>query len=434
MRSASSQTTLCGLDTVELQRVESLLQGRTPAELADLFTARELDDAGTGPGRTASLAARFAAKEACAKLFPRETALGMIRPADFGVARDPYGEPRVQVSPEAQVVLDRHHLAGLRVSLTHTDTIASAIVWADPRETAVPWYGKWIYHLLPYRRSIVLSNLRRVFGEVLPEDEMRRLAQAFYAHSLRLLLEVVQQPFLSSKQHHARIKVENEESPIRAHAQGRGVFLLTGHFGNFEFATLAGITRFPQYRGLFCFIRRPLKPAWLNALVTWRFRRAGLGTLPKRGSLESIFNVLSQGGIIVYVFDQHAGATEGIDVEFFGHPAGTFKSLAVLALETGAPVVPVSSWRESDGSHVIRFEEPLPTIECDDPGEAIRRNTRAYNAALERMLLRHPEQWIWMHRRWKLRLPAPAGRAAPDLARHREPQSRETRSPAPHPL
>jgi KDO2-lipid IV(A) lauroyltransferase len=77
-------------------------------------------------------------------------------------------------------------------------------------------------------------------------------------------------------------------------------------------------------------------------------------------------------------------------------------------MNTSAPVIPASSWREPDGTHVLRFEEPLPLIECDDAGEAIRQNTRAYNAALGRILLRHPEQWIWMHRRWKLDGHAPA--------------------------
>jgi KDO2-lipid IV(A) lauroyltransferase len=259
-----------------------------------------------------------------------------------------------------------------------------------------------LYYLFPYRRAVVLGNLRRVFGDVLPEAQIIQIAQAYYAHYVRFLLEFVRQPFMSAKQRTAWIKVENIESPLRAHAQGKGAFLLTGHFGNFEVATVAGIARFPQYQGLLYFIRRALKPAWLNSLITWRFRRAGFGTLSKRGSLDSIFEVLSRGGIIVYVFDQHAGAPDGIAVDFFGHPAGTFKSLALLALETGAPVIPASSWREPDGTHVIRFEEPLPLIECEDAGEAIRRNTRAYNAVLERMLLRHPEQWIWMHRRWKL--------------------------------
>ena len=101
--------------------------------------------------------------------------------------------------------------------------------------------------------------------------------------------------------------------------------------------------------------------------------------------------------------------------DFLGHPASTFKSLAVLALNTGAPVIPALCWRGSDGTHVLRFEEPLPLIECEHPGEAIRQNTRSYNTALEKILLRHPEQWIWMHRRWKIgAAPRPAPAASPE--------------------
>jgi len=406
MTAGPASRSYLGLDTIEIARMERLLQDRTPEELSDLFTWRDLEDAGLGPGRAPSLAARFAAKEACLKLFPRETALGIIHAADFSVHRDACGEPRMKVSDRARATLDRHRIAGLRVSLTHTLSAASAIVWADLRETQVPWFGRLLYYLLPYRRKVVLGNLLRVFGEVLPETEILRLAQAYYGHYLRFGIEFVRQPFMSAKRRDAWVKVENIELPLRAHAHGKGVFLLTGHFGNFEVATVAGIARFPQYRGLLHFIRRPLKPAWFDAIITWRFHRAGLGTLSKKGSLETIFNVLNRGGIIVYIFDQHAGAPDGITVDFLGHPAGTFKSLALLALETGAPVIPVSSWREPDGTHVIRFEEPLPLLESEDASEAIHLNTRAYNEALERLLLRHPEQWIWMHRRWKVRAPA----------------------------
>ena len=411
MTQGAQPSSRCGHDIVEISRMEELLRNRTPAELLEVFTARELDEAGTGPGRTASLAARFAAKEASAKLFPRETALGLVQPKHFSLERDGYGAPLVKVGPEAQAVLDRHRIERLRVSLTHTDTIASAMVWADPRETVVPWFGKLFYHLLPYRRGVVLANLRRVFGDTVTERELLRIAQAYYAHYVRFLLELARQPFMSSRRRNAWVKVENMESPIGAHAQGKGLFLLTGHFGNFEVATVAAIARFPHYRGLFYFIRRSLKPAWLNALVTWRFRKAGFITLAKRGSLDALFDALNRGGIVVYVFDQHAGGADGIPVDFFGHPAGTFKSLAILALATGAPVIPASSWREPDGTHVIRFEEPLPLLECEDPGQAIRLNTRAYNAAIEHMLLRHPEQWIWMHRRWKLDLALTPGKS-----------------------
>jgi KDO2-lipid IV(A) lauroyltransferase len=77
------------------------------------------------------------------------------------------------------------------------------------------------------------------------------------------------------------------------------------------------------------------------------------------------------------------------------------RSLAVVALSTGAPVVPAACFRDADGRHVLRFEEALPTIEDEDAGKAIEANTRAYNAELERLIRRRPEQWLWLHRRWK---------------------------------
>jgi KDO2-lipid IV(A) lauroyltransferase len=400
MNAFTNQMTRCGIDAVEVVRMEKLLANNTPEALHSLFSEQELQDAGNGPGRTASLAARFAAKEACCKLFPRETALGVIQPADFSVSRDAYGAPQVVSGANAQAVLDRNRIARIRVSLTHSQTSASAIAWADPKQTDVPWFGKLFYHLLPYRRHLVLENFRRVFGDTLPENEILRLAQAYYAHYIRFLTEFIRLPLMSAKKRKSYIRVENMESPLRAHKKGKGLIFLTGHFGNWEVATVAGITQFPQFKGLLHFVRRPINPKWLNQFIIRRFRRAGFGTIAKRGSLDTILNLLENGAIIVYVFDQHAGI-DGIVVDFLGHPAGTFKSPALLAMSTGAPVIPASSWREPDGTHVLRFEEPLPLIEHDNVSEAIRLNTRAYNAALERMLLRHPEQWIWMHRRWR---------------------------------
>jgi len=393
----------CGIDTVEISRVEKLLTDLPPDGLRKFFSEPELQDAGAGAGRAASLAARFAAKEACCKLFPRETALGQIEPRDFSVRRDNYGAPQIEVAPGAQWVLDRHRVAAIQVSLTHTETSASAVALADPKQTEVPWLGKMIYRLFPYRRQLVLENLRRVFGGDLPEEEIVRLAQAFYGHYARFAMEAVRLPFMSAARRKKYIRVENMESPLRAHKQGKGLLLLTGHFGNWEVSTSAGIKQFPQYKNLFHFVRRPIKPQLLNTFIAMRDRRGGFGTLAKRGSLDKMLELLSRGAIIIFVFDQHAGEHDGVVVDFLGHPAGTFKSLALIALTNGTPVIPASSWREPDGTHVLRFEDPLPLIECDDANEAIRRNTQAYNVALERMMLRHPEQWIWMHRRWKVR-------------------------------
>jgi KDO2-lipid IV(A) lauroyltransferase len=402
MADSPPSRTRCGIDRVEIARIERLLQDTPSEQLGRLYAPAELRDAGQGPGRAASLAARFAAKEACLKLFPRETALGGIGPEDFAVERDPYGAPQVVASARAQALLDRHRLEGITLSLSHDRSSASAVAVAEPRKTEVPLIGRLFYHLLPIRRGVVLANLRRVFGDAVPEAEIRRIAQASYAHLARLGLEFLVFPWFSRARRAALVRVENYDMALQVYQRMKGVLILTGHFGNWEVATAAGMASFPQYRGMFHFLRRPLKPRWFDALVTRRFRRAGMGVLPKKGALGRILDLLAAGHAIVFVFDQHAGGNDGIPVEFFGQPAGTFKSLAILALATGAPVLPAASWREPDGRHVLRFEEPLPLIECDDTNEAIRRNTRAYNEALERLVLRHPEQYFWLHRRWKL--------------------------------
>ena len=412
---AADGATRCGIDTVELARVERLLRESAPQDLQRLFSAQELADSGEGAGRVASLAARFAAKEACVKLFPREAALGEIEPADFAVTRDPYGAPRAQIGPKALPVLVRNRIRSIELSLSHDRVSASAVALALPEAAVAPLAGRLIDRLLPIRRGVIVENLRRVFGADVGAAEIERLAQEHYAHLWRLGDEFLRFRWLSAQRKNALVRVENVGALAAALGRSKGVLVLTGHFGNWEVATVAGLGQFPFMRGRIHFLRRPIKPRWLDRFVGWRFRRAGFGVLSKRGSLEEILERLAAGDIVVFPFDQHAGPPDGIAVAFFGHPAWTFKSLAILALATGAPVVPAAAWRERDGRHVLRFEEPIAPIEAENPGEEIRATTRAYNAALERIVLRHPAQWYWVHRRWKDAQPR-RGRA-PDAAR-----------------
>jgi KDO2-lipid IV(A) lauroyltransferase len=265
--------------------------------------------------------------------------------------------------------------------------------------------GRILYRFLPLRRSVILENLRRVYGDTLPPAEIVRLAQAHYGHLWSLVLEFLRFRWLSAAQKAALVRVEGIDRFVAAQAQGKGVLMLTGHFGNWEVATVAGIANYPEVRGRFHFVRRAIKPRWLDAVVTRRFEKGGFGVIGKRGSLDRILELLAAGDVIVFPFDQHAGPPDGIEADFFGYPAWTFKSLAIIALATGAPVLPATSWREADGRHVLRFDEPMAPIECEDTNEAIRRNTRSYNAALERLILARPEQWYWVHRRWKVVAP-----------------------------
>lgn len=390
----------CAVDTVEIARIARLVQA-LPGDLEKLFSAQELLDAGEGAGRIASLAARFAAKEACLKLFPRETALNTITAMDFSVVRDAYGAPQVVLSDAAEIVLGLHLVAEIKLSLTHTPLSATAVALRVPKLIVPSRGGRFLYHWLPYRRAVILDNLNRVYGTQVSQQQIELLAQAHYGHLLKLLKELLQFRFLSAQQKKDIVKVEGVPKMTEAFEAGKGVLILTGHFGNFEVSTVAGIEHFPQLKGRIHFLRRPIKPKWLSDWLTRRFNQAGFGVVGRRGSLEEIVVTLARGDAVVFPFDQHAGRPGGIEVEFFGYAAGTFKSMALIALATGAPVLPAASWREPDGTHVLRFLSPIELIADDDVGAEIKRNTRAFNQALELAIVRHPEQWWWVHRRWK---------------------------------
>ena len=401
MTGAEAAANLCGIDSVEIARIERLLR-ETPAEdLLKIFSAQELADAGDGPGRAASLAARFAAKEACLKLFAREAALGIVETTDFSVARDAYGAPQLVCKAAAQYVLDLNRIASVQLSLTHDRGSASAVALALPARMPSSRTGRFIARFVPLRREVVLANLQRVYGRQVAPGEIDRIAAAHYGHLWRLACEFVRFRWMSAAQKKALVRVEGVDNFVAALDQGKGILILTGHFGNWEVSTTSGIALFPELRGRFHFVRRPIKPAWLDRLVTRRFNEAGFGVFSKRDSLDALLAALARGDAVVVPFDQHAGPPDGIAVDFLGHAAWTFKSLAIIALSTGAPVLPAASWREPDGRHVLRFEPPLAPIEHQSTTEAIRLNTRAYNQALERLVVRHPEQWYWVHRRWK---------------------------------
>ncbi len=394
----------CAVDTVEIERIARLIEAM-PDELDKLFSATEIADAGQGPGRIASLAARFAAKEACLKLFSAETALNAITAMDFSVRRDEYGAPHIEVTPAAEIVLGRHLVAEIKISLTHSATTATAVALRVPKVIAPSWAGKFIYRWLPYRRGVILENLGRVYGGKVDPTQIELLAQAHYGHLWLLLTEFVKFRFLSAEQKKKMVRVLGVPGMMAAFEAGKGLLILTGHFGNFEVSTVAGVEHFPQVKGHIHFLRRPIKPRWLSDMLTRRFNEAGFGVLGRRGSLEEIVQTIEGGDAVVFPFDQYARRPEGIPVEFFDHTAGTYKSMAVIALATGAPVIPACSWREPDGTHVLEFLPALTAIIGEDVDAEIQRNTRAYNQALEQLIVRHPEQWWWVHRRWKVQAP-----------------------------
>jgi KDO2-lipid IV(A) lauroyltransferase len=265
--------------------------------------------------------------------------------------------------------------------------------------------GKLAYYCIPYRKKIVMENIKTVFNHVLTHEEQQQLAKAFYSHLMTSIREMIQLRFLSEKQLSERVDVVGYERLLDVAAQGKGVLVLTGHFGNWEFAPLGGILNFKQFQGQFHFIRRTLGNKMLERILFRRYFQAGLHVIPKKDSLQQVCDALDKNHAVVFVLDQHASLVnrDGVAAEFFGKKAGTYRSLASFARHTGVPVVPAAGYRLPNGRHVLEFHEPVLWKDFDSTKESIYQNTLAYNQALERIILEHPEQWLWLHKRWKLK-------------------------------
>lgn len=264
--------------------------------------------------------------------------------------------------------------------------------------------GRIIYRLLPYRRRVIRNNMNQVFGEQLTDAEKTQLIRAFYSHLATSIKEAFQLRFMNERALCEAVEVRGHERLLKVAANNQGVLVLTAHVGNWEFAPIGGIMNFREFKGQFHFIRRTLGNKYIERILFRRYYRAGLNVIPKKNSLQQVCDALEQNHAVVFVLDQHASLAnrDGIAVEFFGKKAGTYRSLASLSRHTGVPVVPAAGYRLPCGKHVLEFQEPLLWQDFANTQESLYQNTLAYNQALERIILAHPEQWMWLHKRWKL--------------------------------
>lgn len=267
-------------------------------------------------------------------------------------------------------------------------------------------FGRMMYKYFPYRKSVIMGNIDKVYGTSISASAKTHLAIAFYAHFLKIITENIRLRFLSDARLKSLVTVEGVEHLLEVSAKGQGVLVLTGHFGNWEFAPLGGISQFKQYKGHLHFIRRTFGSKTLERILFKRYYNAGLRVIPKKYALNKIMDVLENNHAVVFVLDQHASPVnkDGIVVDFFGKPAGTYRSLAMIAHYTDVPVVPAACYRKEDGTHVLKFYPPIPWIQAESSGEEILKNTQHYNHILENIILERPEQWWWLHKRWKLKI------------------------------
>lgn len=258
--------------------------------------------------------------------------------------------------------------------------------------------GEIAYHLLRVRRRVVEENLALTLGLTLDPPGIQRIARGVYHHLGRTVFEYGRFRRLDRALFDAWIDVHGFEWIEEAHAAGRGVILVSGHFGNWELMGAAVAMRgYPVH-----FVAREQTNPYVERFMNQSRDYMSVGVAHVGQDIRRVYRRLKAGEILGMLFDQDAGPG-GLFLDVLGRVASVQTGPAVLAVRTGAAILPGAIVRLADGRHRVIFEPPLWPDRSSPEAEEIKRLAAGYNASLERMILRYPEQYYWVHRRWRTR-------------------------------
>ncbi|MFQ5806852.1 MAG: lysophospholipid acyltransferase family protein [Phycisphaerae bacterium] len=261
--------------------------------------------------------------------------------------------------------------------------------------------GNIWWRLMKRHRVRAMDNLRPALGDRYDEAQLWKIARRSFEHFAQLyLVEMVMTPRLVNEWSWARyISLDNLGPALRELLAGRGVIMLTAHFGNYE---LLGYTIARLGLPLTA-VMRPLDNPLVNEFILSSREAGGVSLLYKKGAAESVDEVIESGGTLCFISDQDAGR-KGVFAEFFGRPASWYKSIGLLAMQHRVPLVVGYAARVRPGFHYsIAAERIIRPEEWDGQDDPLLWITQTFAHALEAAIRRRPEQYLWMHRRWKTR-------------------------------
>lgn len=255
--------------------------------------------------------------------------------------------------------------------------------------------GAVAWHVLRRERRKALTNLAVAFPEW-SDAQRRETIRRMFAHLGMSLFEMMWLPNVTAANLAATTDVENVEPTREALAKHGGMIAITGHCGNWEWvAYTVGLLGFPLAA-----LQRERSEAGLNEFIARLRAGAGVRTIDRGSSASSrdMIQTLRRGGMLAFLIDQNIRA-ESVKVPFFGRPALTPIGPAKLAVRTEVPVVGIYIERQPTGRHLVRFMDPLYPKRDDDPVAL----TATLTQQIEAQIRRAPEQWVWMHERWRER-------------------------------
>ena len=290
----------------------------------------------------------------------------------------------------------------LKLMVTLMSTLPEAVLRFFSDILGLIWYKIDKRH-----RTVVLDNLNLAYLGRFSRREAERMATHIFKNTAAILFEVIWAYRIPRDKLFSYFTVKGAEHIENARKKGRGVLLLTCHMGNFELL-VAALPKAGVENPYGIYRKFDFNP--LERLMREMRQRFGATLIPMRGASEKIDAVLQDGGEMGTLLDQNVDWYKGVFVDFFGRPACTNSGFAKLALRSRSPVVPMYTVRKN-GRFLIEF---LPEIALSETGDRIKDveiNTQNYTSAVESMVRRYPDQYFWVHNRWKTKPYCPYPRA-----------------------
>jgi KDO2-lipid IV(A) lauroyltransferase len=264
----------------------------------------------------------------------------------------------------------------------------------------------WVVYLLHVRlRQVGMRNLTMVFPEK-SEAERARILRGEFASLGRQLAEVCQFPRYTPENVEQVVVYDGLENYQNAYARGKGVLFLTAHFGGWE---LSAFTHSLHGHWMHVVVRA-MDNVYLDRLIRQYRTMHGNQIVEKDDFVRGLLAAMRAGEVVGILMDTNMTPPQGIFVDFFGIPACTASGLARIALKTNAAVVPTFTiWDADLGKYRLRFDPAVELVRTDDLEADIKTNTQRFTSIIEDYVRKYPEQWLWVHRRWKTRPPGEKG-------------------------
>lgn len=260
-------------------------------------------------------------------------------------------------------------------------------------------FGMVLYYTLKRRRAIGLKNLDIAFGTSLSAEHKQQILQATFRNLGKMLAEEFQFPKMDQAYVQNKFEIVGLDNYLNARRKGRGVIFLSAHFGNWELiGPPLALNGYP-----FNVVVRPLDNHYLDRFL-FRFRTLhGNRMIERGGGLKLIIAALKKNETVGIIMDQNTLRSKGIFVNFFGKPACTTPSVALLALRYDVPVIPIFIIRTGLDTHRLEIGADVEILRSGDMDRDVAANTERFNQIIEAFIRQYPDQWFWVHNRWKTR-------------------------------